>query len=304
MWSILFLFTTIWAVVNGSEQLDSEFILPNLRVIPFIHVAKKYFDTRFHTSNVTWLTNTPAWAEVYLFNLLREGAPQAKYETILIDTEEHGHNSNVQFFKTLQILFDRHKNASANVLQQTWYLKLDDDAYVHWPGLLKSLRHLTTLSSPSTNTPLYFGNCGCMTNDKICKQDPLINCTLLNKTPRFEYICGGSGILMNHALVAMLLDYENTVGCPYSLEDITVGHCVLLAGGGKVRCTDNQQAFRSLNNWAAVKHYDHVKHHPQQLGDIAIWETSYKNEVPDMHELWKYYNAKPAVPAQQQQQQT
>eukprot|EP01039_Chlorochromonas_danica_P009033 gene9033-9969_t len=262
-----------------------------LRVVVFIHVAKKNFHTRLHASNVTWLTNRPKWADVYLFNLVREGAAPMPMETILIDSNEHGHNSNEQYFKTLKILFDRYKGDSAAALKNTWYVKLDDDSYVHWPALHAALFSVFN-ASDTLPRPLYYGNCGCKTTRNICKIDPMVNCTLIYQVPSFDYICGGSGILLNHELTRRLLDYELSVGCPYSLEDITVGHCILTMSKGSITCTDNRHSFRSLNNIFSVRHYNHVRHDPAVLGEIAIWETSYKNEVYDMHELWSYYYPK------------
>lgn len=266
-----------------------------LKVVVFVHVAKKYFHTRLHASNVTWMTNRPAWADVYLFNLVKEGPAPMPMETILIDSNEFGHNSNEQFFKTLKILYDRqNQKLTPTQLLNTWYLKLDDDAYVHWPALYNALK-LVFNAAETQPKPLYYGNCGCKTNINICKQDPNINCTLLDRTPAFDYVCGGSGILLNHEITRQLLDFELSVGCPYSLEDITVGHCILLLGKGNIKCTDNRDSFRSLNNWMAVKHYNNVRSDPSKLREIAIWETSYKNEASDMMELWSYYfpNSKP-----------
>ncbi|RYY82856.1 hypothetical protein EON63_12460 [archaeon] len=241
-----------------------------IRVVPFIHVAKKYFHTRFLASRNTWLNCTPPWADVFLFNLVKEGPAPGPYETILIDTEEYGHNSNVQFFKTLEILYNRYKKThTAEALKHTWYLKLDDDAYVHWPGLYAALYGLTASLPAESNLPLYYGNCNCKTGPHVCKQDKYINCTLIGNMPPFEYICGGSGILFNHEMVRVLLDYELSVGCPYSLEDITIGHCVKELSRSRqhpVQCTNDYQHFKTLNNYEHVRHYDQVRHDPAVLG--------------------------------------
>eukprot|EP01031_Cornospumella_fuschlensis_P029437 gene29437-35530_t len=143
--------------VGGAVAVEEPSNIHNIRVVPFIHVAKKYFHTRFKASMDTWLSLTPPWADVYLFNLLKEGPAPGPFETILIDTDEYGHNSNVQFFKALEVLYNRYKaNYTAPALKNTWYLKLDDDAYVHWPGLLTALNTLTSSLPNNTNPPLYY----------------------------------------------------------------------------------------------------------------------------------------------------
>jgi len=78
--------------------------------------------------------------------------------------------------------------------------------------------------------------------------------------------------------VDTLLAYHNTYGCPYSTDDITIGHCLLLATNYTLQCQDASKQFISI----ADKHSYHWlsdKHNTMAIREnVAAWQVEKTND--------------------------
>jgi hypothetical protein len=78
--------------------------------------------------------------------------------------------------------------------------------------------------------------------------------------------------------VDTLLAYHNTYGCPYSTDDITIGHCLLLATNYTLQCQDASKQFISI----ADKHAHHWlsdKHNTMTIREnVAAWQVEKTND--------------------------
>jgi hypothetical protein len=78
--------------------------------------------------------------------------------------------------------------------------------------------------------------------------------------------------------VDTLLAYHNTYGCPYSTDDITTGHCLLLATNYTLQCQDASKQFISI----ADKHSYHWlsdKHNTMTIREnVAAWQVEKTND--------------------------
>jgi len=78
--------------------------------------------------------------------------------------------------------------------------------------------------------------------------------------------------------VDTLLQYHTTHGCPYSIDEITIGHCLLLATNYTSQCQDASKHFISINDKRNY-HWLLDKHNTQMIRDtVAVWQVEKTND--------------------------
>ena len=89
--------------------------------------------------------------------------------------------------------------------------------------------------------------------------------------------------------VDTLLAYHHSYGCPYSTDDTTIGHCLLLATNYTLQCQDASKQFISITDKDA-QHWLSDKHNTQTIREnVAAWQVEKTNDFQRYFKRLVYY---------------
>ena len=185
-----------------------------------IITAKKYLNTRVRAVYETWAKHIPG--KVVFFSSEGSSFPKPNDGTnediplVALPGVDDTYPPQKKSFLMLKYMHDRYGD------QYNWFMRADDDVYV------KGDRLFTFLKSLNSSKPLFIGQAG------VGKKEEL---GMLSLNHADNYCMGGTGMLISHAALAMMVPH--TSHCLQNLytshEDVEIGRCITKFAG--VSCT-------------------------------------------------------------------